>query len=86
MNSIPHRNVTAFYKESAISITFSCRNRTSRSLTLRLFNPQTKLWSIYWADSNTGVLDKPVVGSFSNKVGHFYSRGMVQPTVCALAF
>lgn len=44
-------------------------------LTLRLFNPQTKLWSIYWADSNTGVLDKPVVGSFSNKVGHFYSRG-----------
>ena len=33
-------------------------------LTVRLFNPVTKLWSIYWADSNTGVLDVPQVGSF----------------------
>lgn len=44
-------------------------------MTLRLFNPQTKLWSIYWADSNTGVLDKPVAGSFTDGVGHFYSKG-----------
>ena len=44
-------------------------------MTLRLFNPATKLWSIYWADSNHGVLDKPVVGSFTDQVGHFYSAG-----------
>lgn len=44
-------------------------------MTLRLFNPQTKLWSIYWADSNYGVLGlPPVVGSFENKVGHFFSK------------
>ncbi|MEN2412996.1 hypothetical protein [Flavobacterium mesophilum] len=43
-------------------------------MTVRLFNPLTKLWSIYWSDSNTGVLDKPVVGSFENKVGHFFSK------------
>ena len=43
-------------------------------MSLRLFNPQTKLWSIYWSDSNTGTLDKPVVGSFENKVGHFFSK------------
>ena len=44
-------------------------------MTLRLFNPQTKLWSIYWADSNYGVLGlPPVVGSFGNKVGHFFSK------------
>jgi hypothetical protein len=41
---------------------------------LRLFNPRTKLWSIYWADSNLGALDPPVVGSFENKVGHFFGR------------
>ena len=41
---------------------------------LRLFNTRTKLWSIYWADSNTGALDPPVVGSFANKVGHFFAR------------
>jgi hypothetical protein len=44
-------------------------------MTLRLFNPQTRLWSIYWADSNFGVLGlPPVVGSFENKVGHFFSK------------
>jgi hypothetical protein len=44
-------------------------------MTLRLFNPQTKLWSIYWADSNSGTLGlPPVVGSFENKVGHFFSK------------
>src|SRR4029079_10446929 len=26
-------------------------------MTVRLFNPKTKLWSIYWADSNQGKLD-----------------------------
>ena len=41
---------------------------------LRLFDTRTKLWSIYWADSNSGSLDPPVVGSFENKVGHFFAR------------
>lgn len=41
---------------------------------LRLFNTRTKLWSIYWADSNSGALDPPVVGSFENQVGHFFAR------------
>jgi hypothetical protein len=41
---------------------------------LRLFNTRTKLWSIYWADSKSGALDPPVVGSFANKVGHFFAR------------
>jgi len=44
-------------------------------MTLRLFNPQTKLWSVYWADSKYGTLYlPPVVGSFENKVGHFFSQ------------
>jgi hypothetical protein len=41
---------------------------------LRLFDTKTKLWSIYWADSNSGHLDPPVVGSFENKIGHFFAR------------
>ena len=42
-------------------------------MTLRLFNPATRLWSIYWADSNRGILETPVVGSFENSIGQFYS-------------
>jgi hypothetical protein len=41
---------------------------------LRLFNTKTRLWSIYWADGDSGALDPPVVGSFENGVGHFFAR------------
>ncbi len=45
-----------------------------QGLTLRLFNPKTRLWSLYWVPSNTGVMDPPVVGSFENGVGHFFCK------------
>lgn len=41
---------------------------------LRLFNPKTRLWSIYWADSNVVVLDVPQVGSFDGDYGEFLAR------------
>lgn len=46
-------------------------------LSLRLFNPQTGLWSIHWLDNGTGGLDRsgrmlpPVVGKFENGIGIF---------------
>lgn len=44
-------------------------------MAVRLFDVKTNLWSIYWADSRTGVLGlPPVVGSFENKIGHFYAK------------
>jgi hypothetical protein len=43
-------------------------------MTFRLFNPKTKLWSIYWADSNVVILDVPQIGSFDGKTGEFYAR------------
>ena len=42
--------------------------------TLRLFDPKTKLWSLYWVASNRGVLDPPEVGSFENNIGHFFAK------------
>jgi len=47
-------------------------------LTVRLFNPKTKLWSLYWVDSNTGVFDPPVVGSFEGNVGKFFCKDVYQ--------
>jgi hypothetical protein len=40
-------------------------------MSLRLFSPVTKRWSIYWADSNRGIFEPPVVGSFAGDVGVF---------------
>jgi hypothetical protein len=43
-------------------------------MTLRLFNPVTNLWSIYWADSTNVTLDTPVMGSFDHNIGRFYTK------------
>ena len=48
--------------------------KSFEGMTLRLFNPATRLWSIYWADSDHGTLDPPVVGSFEHTSGTFYGR------------
>jgi hypothetical protein len=42
--------------------------------TFRIFNPQTRLWSIYWADSERLVLDVPQIGSFQDGIGEFPAR------------
>jgi len=48
--------------------------RPWEGMSLRLFNPNTRLWSIYWANCETVVLDIPQVGSFEDKIGCFYAR------------
>jgi hypothetical protein len=49
-------------------------------LTLRTYNPQTRQWSLYWASSRDGILDKPQVGSFRDGVGEFYAQDKVDGT------
>jgi hypothetical protein len=46
---------------------------TVEGVSLRLFNPQTQEWSIYWADNvRAGVLLPPMVGTFKDGVGEFF--------------
>jgi hypothetical protein len=41
-------------------------------MSFRLFDPETGLWSIYWTDTRrAGLLDPPVIGSFSDGIGIF---------------
>lgn len=42
------------------------------ALTLRLYQPDRKQWSLSWATSTEGTLFPPVVGSFSDGTGLFY--------------
>jgi len=41
---------------------------------LRLFDPKTKLWSMYWTDSISCQLQPPTVGSFNGNIGKFYAK------------
>jgi hypothetical protein len=43
-------------------------------LTLRLYNPQSHQWSLYWATSRTGTIAIPTVGEFKDGVGEFYDH------------
>lgn len=61
-------------------------DKTFEGMAVRLFNPATKLWSIYWADNNSGTMDKPVVGSFENNTGTFYSKEMFNGKEVILQF
>lgn len=48
---------------------------TYRAVTLRSFDPRSKIWSIWWLDSRSpGALDVPVVGQFVNGVGTFLAH------------
>jgi len=39
---------------------------------LRLYDPTSQQWRIYWANSKRGIVDPPVIGRFSNGRGEFY--------------
>jgi hypothetical protein len=41
------------------------------AMTVRIFDPATRLWSLYWADSRSATLFPPVKGSFRDGVGEF---------------
>jgi hypothetical protein len=41
-------------------------------LTLRLYDPQTHQWSLYWATSKSGALGAPTIGEFKNGRGEFF--------------
>ena len=41
-------------------------------MTLRLYDPASQQWRIYWASSKRGIVDPPVVGRFANGRGEFF--------------
>ena len=44
------------------------------AISLRLFNPVSKEWSIHWSTDRMGVLDVPMIGGFKDGRGEFYSQ------------
>lgn len=46
----------------------------SVGMTLRILDPQTNTWSVWWADNRDGRLQTPVKGRFANGIGEFYAR------------
>ncbi len=43
-------------------------------MTLRLYNPQSHQWSLYWVNSRDGKLAQPTIGEFKNGRGEFIDQ------------
>jgi hypothetical protein len=45
-----------------------------QALSLRLYRPQARQWSLHFSNSRAGTLSPPTVGEFRNGRGEFYSQ------------
>lgn len=43
-------------------------------LSLRLYNPQSRQWSLNFANANGGVIAQPTIGEFKDGRGEFYNQ------------
>jgi hypothetical protein len=55
-------------------------------LTVRLYNPQSHQWRLYWANSKIGIMDPPQVGEFKDGVGEFYAQDTINGKVILIRF
>lgn len=55
-------------------------------LALRLYNPQTSQWALYFASSSDGALSVPMFGEFKNGVGEFYDQEMFKGRAILVRF
>ena len=50
-----------------------------RAATMRVFDPSSKTWAIWWFDARQPhLLDPPLIGTFKNGVGTFFSDDQFQ--------
>jgi hypothetical protein len=47
-------------------------------MTLRLYDPLSQQWSLYWADSVNAVLQPPMIGGFVRGRGEFYDQELFE--------
>ena len=55
-------------------------------MTLRLYNPQSHQWRLYWANSKNGILDPPQIGQFKDGQGQFYAQDVINGKAILIRF
>ena len=49
-----------------------------QGMTLRLYDPRSQQWRLYWANQGRGILEPPVIGSFKDGRGEFLSQELFE--------
>jgi hypothetical protein len=55
-------------------------------LSLRVFNPATKWWTIYWADTEHPEIKEQVQGGFRDGIGEFFGEERFEGNAVKLRF
>ena len=55
-------------------------------LTLRVYNPQSHQWRLYWANSKIGILDPPQIGEFKDGRGEFFAQDTINGKVILIRY
>jgi hypothetical protein len=55
-------------------------------LTLRLFDPQSRQWRLYWANSEDGTVAAPQIGQFTKEHGEFYAQDVLDDRSILIKF
>jgi len=55
-------------------------------LTLRLYDPQSRQWRLYWANNRIGRLDPPQIGDFRDGHGDFYTTDTINGEVVLIRY
>jgi hypothetical protein len=61
-------------------------NSNLEGLTLRLYDPQSHQWRLYWANSKIGIMDPPQVGEFKDGRGEFYAQDRIKGRAILVRF
>lgn len=56
------------------------------ALSLRLYNPESRQWSLNFASSGSGSLSVPAIGEFKNGRGEFYNQEMLNGRAILVRF
>ena len=53
---------------------------------MRLYNPQSRQWRLYWANRKVGVMDPPQVGEFKDGRGEFFAQDTIDGKTVLVRF
>ena len=61
-------------RANLLELEAECPSGHLQALSLRLYNPQSRQWSLNFSNSSGGTLSQPTIGEFKNGLGQFYDQ------------
>jgi hypothetical protein len=61
-------------RANLVELEVDCPSGHLQALSLRLYNPESRQWSLNYSNSSDGTMSQPVIGEFKNGRGEFFSQ------------